>query len=152
MKFSQLIEYDKRNIFIEKSCRKWGKETSFRLLVVFWKSIILGKSKWSARQFHYILVALKLACNKNKPFKTLHYSSRDMLNFDFLDEGLGIVSPPHFMCDFSPKMYTQCYILLSNQISLSGCLYFLRYWTICLLQLFVNQVVTGTNFEINLSF
>ena len=28
-----------------------------------------------------------------------------MLNFDFLDKGLGIVSPPHFVNDFSTKMY-----------------------------------------------
>ena len=46
-----------------------------------------------------------------------------MLNFDILDEGLGIVSPAYFVC----------YILLIDQISLSG----------CVLQLFVNQVVTS---------
>ena len=28
-----------------------------------------------------------------------------MLNFDFSDKGLGIVSPTHFMSDFSAKMY-----------------------------------------------
>ena len=28
-----------------------------------------------------------------------------MLNFDFLDEGLGIVSPAHFVHDFSTKMF-----------------------------------------------
>ena len=32
-----------------------------------------------------------------------------------------------------------CYILLIDQISLSGCFYFSRYWSICILQLFVNQ-------------
>ena len=32
--------------------------------------------------------------------KTLHYSSRDMLNFDFLDKSLGIVSAAHFVYDF----------------------------------------------------
>ena len=30
MKFDQLIEYNKRNIFLKKLCRKWGKETSSR--------------------------------------------------------------------------------------------------------------------------
>ena len=30
MKFGQLIEYNKRNIFFQKLCRKWGKETSCR--------------------------------------------------------------------------------------------------------------------------
>ena len=28
-----------------------------------------------------------------------------MLNFDFLEKGLGIISPPHFMYDFSRKMF-----------------------------------------------
>ena len=30
MKFSQLIEYNMRNIFLEKSCTKYGGETSPR--------------------------------------------------------------------------------------------------------------------------
>ena len=62
-----------------------------------------------------------------------------MLNFDFLDKVLGIVSEAHFVYDFSTKMFL---VKLTDQISLSGCLYFLRYWAICVLQLFVNQVVT----------
>ena len=28
-----------------------------------------------------------------------------MLNFDFLDKGVGIVSPAHFVYDFSTKMF-----------------------------------------------
>ena len=34
MKFSQFIEYSKRNNFLQKSCRKWARETSFRPLYV----------------------------------------------------------------------------------------------------------------------
>ena len=30
MKFGQLIEYNKTNIFLQKSCRKWDKETGSR--------------------------------------------------------------------------------------------------------------------------
>ena len=59
-----------------------------------------------------------------------------MLNF--LEKGLGLVSPPHFVYDFSRKSY----ILLTDQISLSDCRYFSKYWAMCVLQLFVNQVVT----------
>ena len=47
MKFGQLIEYDKRNIFHKKLWRKWGKETNFTPLVIFLKSLIFIKSKWS---------------------------------------------------------------------------------------------------------
>ena len=54
-------------------------------------------------------LALKLAYNRNKLFKTLHYWSRDMLNFDFLDKGLGILSPAHFVYDSSTKMFLMLY-------------------------------------------
>ena len=52
---------------------------------------------------------------------------------------------------FQQKCST-CYILLTDQISLPGCLYLLRYWTICVLQLFVSQVVTAWIFKFNLIF
>ena len=32
-----------------------------------------------------------------------------MLNFDFLKKGLGIVSPTHFVYDFSKKMFLKLY-------------------------------------------
>ena len=71
-----------------------------------------------------ISIALNLAYSKDKLYRTLDYWSRDMLNFDFLGKGLGIVSPPYFVYDVSRKSIS-CYILLTDQISLSDCLYFL---------------------------
>ena len=47
MKFGQFIEYNKRNIFLQKLCQKWGRETSSRLLFTFWKSLRWGESKLS---------------------------------------------------------------------------------------------------------
>ena len=44
-----------------------------------------------------------------------------MLNFDFLEKsGLGLVSPPHFVYDFSRKMFLVLCSSLANQISLSA--------------------------------
>ena len=51
-----------------------------------------------------------------------------MLIFDILDEGLGIVSPVRFVYNFPTKML----LMLTDQIG---------HWAICVLQLFVNQVV-----------
>ena len=48
MKYGNSIEYNKRNIFLQKLCRKWGKETSSKPLFHFLKSLIWGDSKWSA--------------------------------------------------------------------------------------------------------
>ena len=62
-----------------------------------------------------------------------------MLNFRVLDKGLGIISAAYFMQYMI--LQQECssnYILLTDQISLPGYLYFLRYWAICALQLFVN--------------
>ena len=122
-----------------------------------------------------------------------------MLNFDFLDKGLGIVFPAHFVYEFLINMFLMLYSI--DQISLPGCLYFLRYiyffyqgflsrtmtthrtagegrepffiplyqfhlltniqtfmcnflrfWAICVLQLFVNQVATSWSLKLNLSF
>ena len=57
----------------------------------------------------YLSIALKLAYNRNKLFKALHYWFRDMLNFDFLDKGPEIASLPHFVYDFSTKMLLMLY-------------------------------------------
>ena len=65
-----------------------------------------------------------------------------MLYFTYLVNGLGIISPPHFVYDFREERFL-CYILLTDQILLTDCLYSLRYWSIFLLQLSVNQVVTS---------
>ena len=98
--------------------------------------------------FQYFSIALNLAYTITLClYKTLDYWSRDMLNFHFLEKGLGIVSPPHFVHDFSRRMFLMLYSLNC----LSDWLYFLRYWTICILQLFVNQIDV-MNFEISLIF
>ena len=104
-KFGQLLEYNKRNIFLQKLCGKWGNETSSRPLFIFKKSLIWGESKWSGAYFQLISLALNLQYNKNKLYKTLDHSSRDMVNFNFLEKGLELVSPPHFEYDFSRKMF-----------------------------------------------
>ena len=35
MKFGQLIEYNKKDIFVKKLCGNWDSETSSRLSIVF---------------------------------------------------------------------------------------------------------------------
>ena len=42
-----------------------------------------------------------------------------MLNFNFSDKSLGLVSPSHFVYDFSKKMFLMFHVLLADQISLS---------------------------------
>ena len=101
MTFGQLIEYNRRNNFLQKLCGEWGRETSSRTLCIFWESLIWGESKRSAASFRYISIALNLASNKSKLNKTLDYWSRHMISFNFSEKGVGLVSPPHFVYDFS---------------------------------------------------
>ena len=51
IKLGQLKEYNKRNIFIRKLCRKWDRETSSRPFFIFWINLIWGKSNWSVGYF-----------------------------------------------------------------------------------------------------
>ena len=63
-------------------------------------------------------IALNMTFNGNKLHKTFNSRSRDMLNFNFLRKGRGIVSPPHFVYDFSKKDVSH-FILLTDQVRLS---------------------------------
>ena len=64
-----------------------------------------------------------------------------MLNFNFLEKGLGIVSPPRFCITFLENCFPY-YVLLTDHNIFSDCHSFLRYWAKYVLQLFVSQVVT----------
>ena len=65
MNLGQLIKHNIRYIFFQKSCRKWGRETSPVFLFVFFlKKTFRGKNKWSASCFQYKLVVLNLDIQK----------------------------------------------------------------------------------------
>ena len=109
MKFGQLIEYNVTNIFLEKSCRRWGRETGFRPLFFYKKALYEIKAKG----FH-ILVSIyfdsprlehktKLNC-----IKLLDCWPRVMLNFDISEKSLWLVSPACFV-NFSRKMFLRLY-------------------------------------------
>ena len=48
---------------------------------------------------------------------------QDMLNFDFLEKGLGIVLLPHFVYDFSKKCFSS-YTPLNLEILVNMCIAF----------------------------
>ena len=52
-----------------------------------------------------------------------------------------------FFMIFEEK-YLYCYILLLDKVSITGCLYFVRYWTMCI----VIVCCDVKNFEINVIF
>ena len=59
----------------------------------------------------------------------------------------------HILCMiFDEEKCFLCCILLTDQISLSDCLYLSRYWAVYVLQLFANQAVTSQNLKLTLPF
>ena len=58
----------------------------------------------------------------------------------------------HILCVIFQEKCFSCYILLTDKIPFPDCLYFLRYWSICVLQLLVNQVVTSHILKLSLCF
>ena len=55
------------------------------------------------------------------------------------------------MYNFPRKMFS-AYTLFAEQISFPDFIYFLRYWLICVLHMFVNQVVTLKILKLALPF
>ena len=74
-----------------------------------------------------------------------------MLNLNFLEKALKIVFPLYFVYNFPRKMFS-AYTLFAEQISFPDFIYLLRYWLICVLHMFVNQVVTLKILKLTLPF
>ena len=128
MKFGQVIEYNNRNIFLQKSCRKWGSKTSSRPFLFFKKALLEVKASGLQLSFSQFLYSSIWQTIKTKYIqKYSKNTSKNILNFGFVEKGLGIISLPHFCMIFQKKCFSY-YTLLTDQISLPDCPYFLRYW------------------------
>ena len=134
MKFCQLIEYNMRNIFLEKSYKKCGRKASLR---PFYK-----KSKWSIsldQQSEHLYSLFLLYCHfedyQNK--LKLKYWSLAFNSFEafFLKKKKrsGNSLSASFSAWFLKKYIFHTIFYKTNEILLSDCLYFLRYWVICVL-------------------
>ena len=96
------------------------------------KSFIWGKSKWPAAYFQSLSIVLNLTNNWNKIYKTLEYCFRDILNFDFWEKGLGIVSLPYFVYDFSRNVFLMLYSINWPNFTV---------WLSLLLEILVNMCI-----------
>ena len=104
MKFGQLIEYNMRNFFLEKSYAKCDGETVPRPFSIKSKLYLwINRVKFFTICFYCMPSSELSKIIGNKP-QTTHY----------------II--------ISEVKHLSCCILLTDQISLSGCLYFMRYW------------------------
>ena len=88
--------FDWKPFKTDEKCFLFHLKSSFRSKMFKVLSRLFGE---------YILIALNLPNNKNILYKTLNYWSRDMLNFNFSEKRLRLVSLLHFAYDFSRKMF-----------------------------------------------
>ena len=122
-------EYNMRNIFHEKSYAKCGGQTipgpffknqNWVYLwinsVKFYTVCFCCMPSWGLSKF--IETKLQITC-----FYLI------LRLFKKTKRGLELVPLPHFLHDFKDK-YLSCYIILTDQISLSDCFYFVKYWTV----------------------
>ena len=153
MKFGQLIECSMINIFLEKSYIKCGEETSPKPFYEKLKLSIPLDQQPKVYTDHLLLPKVYTDhLLLYRPFAVAdHLLLPHIKQFKKIKRGLELVSLPHFLHNFLEKFFS-CYILITDQVSQSSCLYFVRYWTICVMKLFVNQVVTSRIFKLTLSF
>ena len=133
MKFVQLVEYNLRNIFLEKSYKKCGGKTISRLF---------SKKNWAyrwinSRNFYTVC----FYCIPNWGLWK-HIESKLQITCFHLIQIFFIFLKKKVVWNYLPASFSVCflnktcfcyYILLTGHISLSGCLHFVRYWAICLL-------------------
>ena len=133
VKYGKLIEYNMRNILLEKSCTKYGGETSLRPL--FKKSKLSIPLDQQSETLQFVLIIVKVEIYQNM-IKLRCWSLRLTLCKAILKtkRGLELVSLPNFLHDLKKKIFLTLYsILLADQISFPDCLYFLRHWAVCVL-------------------
>ena len=142
MKFGQLIEQPKRNVFFKNHAENEAGELVSVRFSFFKKA--LYKVKASGLQLDFTIF---------QQTSNQHTIETNCLKLYTIDPEICSVLIfqirvweqflQHVLCMIFQQKCSSSYILLPNQIQLSGCLYFLRNWAICALQLFVNQVVTS---------
>ena len=141
MKFGQLIECNTRNIFLEKSYTNCGVETRPRPFSekLNWPYIWINGLKFFAVCF-YCMQSWGLSKYTETKLQLSNIETKQLV---FL--------PHHFPHNFWKKIFL-CLNFINCQISLSGCFYFAKYLAICVLQLFVNQVMRLWILKQNLPF
>ena len=107
MKLGQFIEYNVRNIFLQKSCRKAGGLVP-KPFLIFNKSSYELKAGCQYLSFNIFWQSPRLGHTK-KTNNIKHVETCSI--FNFLKKGMRLVPPPHFRHVFSRKMFF-IYVLL----------------------------------------
>ena len=108
MKFGQFIEYRKSNIFLKNHAENEIGRLVPNFLLFFKKALYEVKASGLS------LVSMYFGCLQHsmqwkQAVENVGLLIKRFVNFDFSEKGLGIASPPHFMSDFSRKLFLVLY-------------------------------------------
>ena len=118
MKSDQLREYNKRNIFLEKSYTKCGGETISR---PFFKNSMfrISLNKWSKVLYSLFLFYAKLRAIQIYGNQAAYHLLLSYIKLFYKNKkGLNLFSLPHFLHDLWRNIFL-FYILSTTQISLA---------------------------------
>ena len=123
MKFGQLIEYNIRDVFLEKPYTKSGGKTIPRSFS--------KKSKWAclwinSLKFYTLWFCCILSWGLSKDIETKLQTKLAFTSYKSV-----LKNKKRSRTRFS------CYIILTDHISLSACFYFVTNWAVCVLQFFL---------------
>ena len=142
MTFVQLIKYNMRNICLQKSSKIEAGKLVPEPFSFFKKALYKVKTSGKYLNFNIFWQTTTQPHNKNRLYVKFQAVDSDICCFVIFYKRVQEQPLHHILRMIFKKRYFSFYILLSDQISLSGSIYLLRYWTIYVLQLFVVQSVT----------
>ena len=117
MKSGQLIEYNKKNVFLKNIYTKCPVPDPFRN--ENWSNLWINSLKFT-QLVSFVFLSWGLSKYiENKVLTTCFLKNKEVWKR----------FPSLILCKFLEEKYISCYTLLTNQTSLSDCLYFLKYWT-----------------------
>ena len=150
MKFGQSIEYNRRNIFLEKSM--WWNNSHETLYSKIKIEHISGSTVLSFIQIFFIVYQVESYRNKLKlSCKTLAFTSSKAFQKNI--ERCGVSLPAKVFAWFLKiNIFLVTLYKLTIISIMSGCVYFARYWPMYALQLFLNQLVISSILKLTLSF
>ena len=111
MKFDQLIESNVKNFFKKSNAENKAGELVRDLFLFFGKILHEVTANGPHLSFSIFWLSSTWKYNKNKLHKFSVCCSRYMPHFEDLEKDLGVVSPPHFVYNFSRKIFLLLYFI-----------------------------------------
>ena len=135
MKFGQLTEYNHKNILFKNHTKNEAGRLVPDLFSFSRKTLYQVKASGLQRSFNVFRQPLTY----NKNFTT----NPEICSILTICKSVWEKFLHQILCMIFQEHFFSCCILLTVQISLANCHYFLRYWAIGVLLLFANQAVTS---------